>query len=193
MEFLNIDCSNAEKWNKVWQLYEESFPLAERRKQDDHIRACTDTMFHPLSAWEGNQLIGILFYWEWDSYRYLEYLAVSPELRKQGYGSQMLSHFKNTSFSIILEIDPLINELSVRRLQFYERAGFVLTPYRFVHLPYRKEAQPKELLILSYSQTINKTQHTNFLKFVNEQVITYCEGYSFEDKTDDDLQLIATV
>lgn len=182
MEFLKIDTQDIVRWNKVWKLYEDSFPLAERRRREDHLRACADEQFFPLSAWEGSQLVGILFYWEWDSYRYLEYLAVNPELRGHGYGSQMLQYLRDSDHTIILEIDPLINEQSVRRLQFYERAGFTLTPYRFVHLPYRLEGQPIELLILSYPKMITKEQHNHFLQFVGERVILYCEGYPFDEK-----------
>lgn len=181
MEFLQISQSDKVRWEKVWELYEQSFPIAERRKIGDHIRACNDPQFFPLSAWEGNTLIGILFFWEWDSYRYLEYLAVNPQLRGQGYGSQLLSYLRDTEHTIILEIDPLSNEMSVRRLQFYERAGFTLTPYRFMHLPYRLEAQSIELLILSYPKMITKKQHNDFLNFIDEKVILYCEGQSGED------------
>ena len=73
-------------------------------------------------------------------------------------------------------VDPLSNELSVRRLQFYERSGYTLTPYRFVHLPYRLDANAQELLILSYPRMITKEQHNDFLQFVNEEVILYCES-----------------
>lgn len=179
MDFLQIEPSDKKRWNRVWELYEQSFPLAERRKKEDHVRACSDSQFFPLSAWEGNELIGLLFYWEWDSYRYLEYLAVSPHLRGNGFGSQVLSFLRDSDHTIILEIDPLVNELSVRRLQFYERAGFTLTPYRFVHLPYRLDGKSIELLILSYPKMITKEQHNKFLHFLNEKVIVYCEGHPF--------------
>jgi len=175
MEYLLVDPKEGERWSNVWQLYEESFPVAERRKKEDHLLACTDEHFFPLSVWEGDALVGLMFFWEWKSYRYLEHLAVHPDLRGHGYGSQMLRYLRDSEHTIILEIDPLINELSVRRLQFYERAGYTLTPYRFVHLPYRLEAQPQELLILSYPNMITKEQHNDFLRFVNEEVIRYCE------------------
>lgn len=181
MEFLRIEPSDKGRWNEVWDLYELSFPIAERRKMKDHVRACSDPQFNPLSAWEGGDLVGLLFYWEWETYRYLEYLAVRPELRGHGFGSQMLRYLRDSGHTLMLEIDPLINELSVRRLQFYERAGFTLTPYRFVHLPYRLEGKPIELLILSYPNMITKKQHTDFLKFLGERVILYCEGYPFEE------------
>ncbi|CAK7052113.1 MAG: hypothetical protein PETM_02192 [Petrimonas sp.] len=182
MEFLRIEQSDKNRWNKVWELYESSFPTAERRKMKDHVRACSDPQFHPVSAWEDGELIGLLFYWEWDMYRYLEYLAITPGLRGHGFGSQLLHYLRDSNHTIILEIDPLINELSVRRLQFYERAGFTLTPYRFMHLPYRLEGQPIELLILSYPKMITKGQHNDFLKFLGKRVIVYCEGYPFDRK-----------
>lgn len=177
MEFLKISPDDKDRWNMVWKLYEDSFPLAERRKEVDHIKAYEDDRFYPLSAWEGNELIGLMFFWEWDSYRYLEHLAVSPTLRGHGYGSQLLRHLRDSEHTIILEIDPLSDDLSVRRLQFYECAGYTLTPYRFVHLPYRLDGKDQELLILSYPKMITKDQHKDFLRFVNEDVIKYCEGF----------------
>lgn len=180
MEFLLIKPTDKERWNKVWNLYEESFPVAELRKVDDHLRACADERFFPFSVWEGQELIGLIFFWEWKSYRYLEHLAINPNLRSHGYGSELLKHLRNTGHTIILEIDPLSNELSLRRLQFYERAGYTLTPYRFVHLPYRIDGEAQELLILSYPEMINDNQHNDFLKFVNEIVIQYCEGHALQ-------------
>lgn len=180
MEYLQISPNDATRWNSVWKLYEESFPEAERRKKGDHLRACMDERFFPLSAWDGRELVGLMFFWEWNSYRYLEHLAVNPALRGHGHGSLMLRYLRDSQYIIILEVDPLINELSVRRLQFYERAGYTLTPYRFVHLPYRVESKTQELLILSYPNMISKEQHNDFLRFVNEEVIRCCEGYPFK-------------
>lgn len=175
MEFKIIEHSNKEQWEKVWKLYENSFPIAERRKLEDHLRACENELFYPVSIWEEEDFIGIAFYWEWSNYRYIEYLAVIPELHGKGYGSQIINKIRNSKYTIILEIDPLINELTVRRLQFYERAGFTLTPYRFMHLPYRIDGAPQELLILSYPQMITREQHNDFLNFINMHVRNYCE------------------
>ena len=175
MEFKIIEQQDSKRWDMVWNLYENSFPQAERRKIEDHIRASEDEHFYPLSIWDNNQLIGLAFYWQWNNYRYIEYLAVSPALHGHGYGSQIIRHIRDSEHIIILEIDPLINELSVRRLQFYERAGFTLTPYRFMHLPYRIDGASQELLILSYPQMITKEQHTDFLNFINNHIRNYCE------------------
>ncbi|MEI3140799.1 MAG: hypothetical protein V8S34_04075 [Lawsonibacter sp.] len=37
----------------------------------------------------------------------------------------------------MLEIDPPVDELSIRRKGFYERAGFWANPFLHVHPPYR--------------------------------------------------------
>lgn len=176
MEFLRIAPTDTVRWNKVWELYEVSFPTAEKRKIEDHIRAFEDPLFFPISVWESDELIGIVFYWEWEKYRYLEYLAVNTQLRGQSLGSQLLKYLSSEGHTIILEIDPLIDEISVRRLQFYERAGYTLTPYRYMHLPYRLETEIQELLILSYPQMITKNEHGNFLEFMDGIVAKYCEG-----------------
>lgn len=176
MEFLRIEPTDKTRWNRVWELYESSFPTAEKRKEDDHIRAMENPQFHPLSAWEGDLLVGLLFFWEWENYRYLEYLAVNTELRGRSFGSQLLRHLSDAGHTVILEIDPLSNELSVRRLQFYERNGYTLTPYRYMHLPYRLETQTQELLILSYPEMITKEQHEDFLQFMEKEVMPYCEA-----------------
>ncbi len=175
MDFLRIVPTDVERWQKVWELYEVSFPKAEKRKENDHIRAMENEMFHPLSAWEGDELIGIIFYWEWENFRYVEYLAINTDIRGQGHGSRLLRFLREQNHTVILEIDPLSNELSVRRLQFYERAGFFLTPYRFEHLPYRLETTTQELLILSYPKMITQEEHQSFLKFMKEVVADFCE------------------
>lgn len=179
MEYSRVNLDDATRWEFLWKLYEESFPEAERRKKKDHLRACMDKRFFPLSAWDGQELIGLMFFWEWNRFRYLEHFAINPDLRGQGHGSRMLRYLQDSEHTILLEVDPLVNELSVRRLQFYERAGYTLTPYRFTHLPYRLDAEAQELLILSYPTLITKEEHNNFIRFLNEEVIRYCEGYPF--------------
>ena len=102
MEFKIIERKDSERWDMVWNLYENSFPIAERRKLKDHMRACENEHFHPISIWENNLLIGIAFYWEWSNYRYIEYMAVPPEMHGQGYGSQIIKQIRDSEHTIIL-------------------------------------------------------------------------------------------
>ena len=125
MEYLRIEADDKERWNRVWDLYEKSFPVAERRKINDHLRACADERFFPLSIWEGQQLIGLMFFWEWDTYRYLEHLAVNPEIRGHGYGSQLLRYLCDSEHTIILK---LIHSMTNCRLEDCSFMNVQVTP-----------------------------------------------------------------
>lgn len=45
-------------------------------------------------------------------------------MRGRGYGAQALSLLGERKKTVILEIDPPNDEVSVRRKAFYERAGY---------------------------------------------------------------------
>ena len=47
-----------------------------------------------------------------------------PEMRGRGCGAQALSLLGERKKTVILEIDPPNDEVSVRRKAFYERAGY---------------------------------------------------------------------
>jgi len=83
MEFLRIEPTDTLRWNAMWKLYEKSF-LYRNVERKKIIFEPVPIHFSSFVDMEDDQLIGIIFYWEWGSYRYTEYLAVNPQLRNQG-------------------------------------------------------------------------------------------------------------
>lgn len=175
MDFIRITCQDTNRWRQLWELYEQSFPPIERRILDDHLRAMEDKKFIPLSVWNQGQLLGLLFYWEYDSSIYLEHLAVSPSMRSGGYGAKILHWLKQKGKTIILEIEPLSGVESHRRLKFYKREKFLLTPYTFLQLPYRRDFSRIELLLVSYPASISESEYFAFCNFINTRVGLYCQ------------------
>lgn len=55
--------------------------------------------------------------------------GILPALRGQRYGSRALSMLPNDR-PVILEIDPPVDEIAIRRKGFYERCGFTRTRIR---------------------------------------------------------------
>ncbi|MDF9410550.1 GNAT family acetyltransferase [Brevibacillus laterosporus] len=51
---------------------------------------------------------------------------------------------------IILEIDPPVESISIRRKNFYMRLGFMENHYQHKHPAYRKQNVPHELVIMSF-------------------------------------------
>lgn len=135
------------------QLYEESFPLCERRTAAHH-RAIAASVpdFYPMELYGfSGVFIGILYYWYWPQHKllFVEHLAIVPSFRGKGYGHAALRQLQQMNACIILEIEPVADAATARRLAFYESAGFVRLPFEHVQLPYHVGGAPVPLELLS--------------------------------------------
>ena len=76
-------------------------------------------------------------------------------MRGKGIGSEMLKDFiKNSTHPIILEVELPNNEMSVRRIKFYEKLGFVLNYFKYYQMPLRNNCKPMEMYIMSYPKAL---------------------------------------
>lgn len=133
----------AEAW---WQLYESAFPASERRSATQHAAALKDAAFHCMCLADARGFAGLLTYWKWETLVYVEHLAVSPEHRGQGIGHAVLDMLPGT---VILEIEPVEDSATARRLAFYESCGFVRLPQPHVQLAYQTGEEDIALWLLS--------------------------------------------
>lgn len=135
------------------ELYEKSFPFHERRSAEHHLyKVGTETEFFATELYtESWVFVGILYYWYWRQHAllYVEHLAIAPQLRGQGYGHEALRLVQFPEICTILEIEPVTDTITARRLAFYESAGFVRLPYPHVQLPYHSGGEPVVLELLS--------------------------------------------
>ena len=142
LQFIPFKSRSDKGWAEAWELYEKSFPYNERWNAEGYDRAFGDPNFEADGIWRGDEFIGILFHWGADGYRYVEHLAVSPALRGQNMGSAALSAFCRKVGRVILEIDPPVDDISIRRLHISERLGFVADPCRYIHPSVREPITP---------------------------------------------------
>lgn len=175
LQFIPFKSRTDKGWAQAWALYEKSFPDCERWRAEDYDRAFGDSHFEADGIWRGGEFIGILFNWHAGSYRYLEHLAISPALRGQNMGSQALAAFCQKVGRVILEIDPPVDDISRRRRHFYERLGFVVNPYDYIHPSFRKPFTPHKLVLMSYPSAITYEEARGFADFVRERVLRYSE------------------
>lgn len=167
------DLSN-EQLASVRELYQESFPIYEQRSWDAHLQAANDPHFYTNTYWEEDgQLSGLLFYWQEDSLFYIEHLAVSPQLRNGKRGKKILESFLAPSGLYILEIDPPEDDISIRRLHFYERLGFIHNLYPYLHLSYSRKRKPHRLHIMSYGRAISEEEFHFFEDFMRRRPMRY--------------------
>ena len=98
--------------------------------------------------------IGLLTTWTFDSFTYIEHFALSPGVRGRGYGSEALAmRIARTEQPRILEAEPPTDELTRRRIGFYERSGFTLYDYPYVQPAYTADSQPVPLCLMGTLDT----------------------------------------
>lgn len=130
MKFVNYkDCPKIR--NKIEPLYISAFPPEERPPEEMFFSNAEKKDNELFAVYEGEEFIGftdLLFY---KDLCYLFFLAVSPEFRNKGYGSQIvqevLKKYPDKTFILCYdEVDDKYsdNELRIRRRDFYYRNGF---------------------------------------------------------------------
>ena len=75
-----------------------------------------------LAFTEGNVFLRFISYWQFDTYYYIEHFAINARLRGKGYGSKLLDYFvRSLDKIVLLEIDPITDNISEARLRFYQQ------------------------------------------------------------------------
>lgn len=153
-------------------LYESAFPVYEKRTESHQRDGLKDDRFHLDCYLDDNQLIGFFGYWQFAQYCYIEHYAINGHIRGKGYGTQLLQQFLDkTDNPVILEIDPLTDEISRKRLRFYQQLGFVENPYHHAHPAYKPQFQPHELIVLSSHSIISPELYQQFVQDLDEVVM----------------------
>lgn len=138
----------------VEQLLHDSFPLVERR-DDEAQRDNTDhnPRFTCYFISDDELPVGLITAWNLDGFYYLEHLATTPLIRNRGYGKQIIQQIKDLLPGVIvLEVEHPEDEMSRRRIGFYQRCGFQLCEKEYIQPPYREGGEEVPLFLM-YSGT----------------------------------------
>ena len=149
MELKEIHTENSE-YGFAERLLQTAFPedeyrdLAEQRRNTD----CNPLFSNNVILQDGN-LVGILAYWKLPGFYYIEHLAISPEHRNGGYGRKVLECLQETwDMPVVLEVELPQDEMSRRRIGFYERAGYRLFAKDYLQPAYRPGGKSLSLYLM---------------------------------------------
>ena len=158
-------------YHTAMALYQKSFPLHEQREAPLQESILHHTDYHFTLAYDRKQFVGLVLYWETPDFLYVEHFCILPELRNRHYGQRILAALSKQNKTIILEIDPPTDEISVRRKGFYERCGFAENPYPHVHPPYHRGNHGHELVIMSCPESITPEKYAAFRRYLSDEVM----------------------
>jgi len=122
------------------RIYEESFPSGEREPVTLLLQAISAGLLDCHVVRQGSRLVALAVLLRLRGARaeFLEYLAVAPEVRGEGFGGHLLEHLiaqlgtsahASGPLGIIFEVDPPDaaeadeQTLRLRRIEFYQRHG----------------------------------------------------------------------
>lgn len=121
-------------------LLTTSFPKEERRDMElQRINTDCKSNFHCNLIMNDEHPIGLITIWDFKTFQYIEHFAIDKKYRNNGYGKIVLNRIKETiDVPLILEVEEPTDETSKRRIEFYQRNGFILQNYPYLQPPYRK-------------------------------------------------------
>lgn len=176
MEFARISSNDNSSFDDAMDIYKVSFPIFEQRIIKNQIDVLKDDRYNFIVIYENRELVGILLYWDLDNCKYIEHLAISPSLRGKNYGSRVLKEFCENNGTIILEIDPPVDDISIKRLNFYSNLGFELQDFEHIHPPYRKDYNGHKLKVMSFNRNLSEDEYNTFNVFLKDRIMKYSEN-----------------
>ncbi|MDH8701678.1 hypothetical protein M2138_001027 [Dysgonomonadaceae bacterium PH5-43] len=169
---IKITTDNDKLFASFWEIYEYSFPLCERRSLEDQQRIFNLNNYH-LEAWvKDDTILGFIGWWDLDDLRYVEHYAINIDYRSEGYGSKFLKEWLRTNNKqVLLEIEPVEDEITLRRQNFYHRLNFVDSNIRHWHPPYHKGLDRVDLWLLTYPNSLDEEVYQRFHNTQKEVII----------------------
>lgn len=165
MKYTRITDTEHPLFEQAWRLYKHSFPPQERRLLSTQRRIMNHPQYRFELVTDAGQLVGFILWWGFSDVRYIEHLATLPHLRGNGCGRRILDGFYAAAdIPVLLEVEHPEDDISRRRIGFYERAGFHLNngqPYS--HPPYRKGGDYVPLMLMTRPGPLTKEGLARFL------------------------------
>ena len=138
----------------IEHTYMDSFPEAERRP---FVALCEllryEPKFHVLALYREKKYVGFITYWLFNGFVYVEHFAVDGCARNGGVGATAMQQFLNSQkLPVVLEVEAPTDEISRRRIAFYERLGFVLDTHTYLQPPYRSGGDWVDLRLMTWGE-----------------------------------------
>ena len=149
-------------YSRAMELYALSFPYHEQRRPSSQERILKNSEYNFLLIMDEGRFSGLMLCWETAGFIYVEHFCTAPEIRGRGIGAEALALLAQSGKKIILEIDPPVDEISRRRKNFYERAGFAENPFAHVHPPYHAGFPGHPLVVMSCPRALTDAEYRAF-------------------------------
>lgn len=174
---LRIKSSQDPRFEEAWELYQTSFPPHEQRPLFVQKWTLKKPEYHCDIILQNEHLIALLFWWEIESFRFIEHFAIHQNIRNQGIGTQLIKEFVSLSEEpVLLEVEPEQTEINLKRISFYEKLSFKINPFPYAQPSFRDGEPPIPLHLMSYPKKLTQEQFTKSVKLIYKTVYGISEN-----------------
>ena len=162
-----------EKFSLVYKRLIDAFPYEERRDECDEKQCFLKEQFNFCEITDDGESVGLIVFWVFERFLFIEHIAINKEIRSKGYGSKAIELIKaKYDLPIILEAEAPETEVQQKRIKFYENLGFKVNSYDYTQPSYHN-AESVPLLVLSFPEKLNQTEYDEFFK--ETRIVVYEE------------------
>ncbi len=169
MEIIRIKNSSNPLYIQAIELYKISFPYHEQREDVSQQNILENDDYHFDVICDNNNFIGFILYWDLKDCLYIEHFAIDVAQRNKHYGQKVLNMYNGKT--LILEIDPPKDFISIKRKGFYERCGFKENSYAHIHGNYHAGYNGHELVVMSSPKALNIDEYEKFNNYLQSVVM----------------------
>lgn len=171
MRFARLTTTEDAIYAEAMALYHISFPFHEQREAASQARIMHHADYQFNLIYDEDTFVGLLLCWETDRFIYVEHFCILPAMRNKKYGQRALGLLNQRGKTVILEIDPQVDEISLRRKAFYERGNYQANPFAHVHPAYHAGCAGHPLVVMSCPKPLTEELYDEFAHYLGAVVM----------------------
>ena len=160
--------------SELRQIYEDAFPVYERRNWSQLTELLANRLFILNEIYFGDQLIGLISFWNLDEFIFVEHFAIHESERSKGFGTQVINQLLHeTTVPVILEVEMPHSEAARRRIKFYKHLKFKICSGIYFQPPYSTGQTNVEMLLMSYPEKAHPDTFSTVKSKIHQTVYQY--------------------
>ena len=145
------------EFNKIYSIMENSFPETEFRPKHKQKELFKNKFYQVFAIKDGDDILSFAAIWNFESFIFIEHLATSPSHRNMGFGGKILQEILNSTHQLVcFEVEPPYDDLTRRRIGFYERNGLFFNDFPYIQPSISEGRNPIPLFIMTSNGKIDE-------------------------------------
>ncbi len=171
MSITLIPISKLDSTSPICDLYISSFPENERRDLNSLNKLLESAPICLYEILHNNTFAGLITIWDFPTFLFIEHFAISTTLRGAGIGSKIINIITTNNLKpIVLEVEPPIDDIGKKRVEFYKRCGLQLSEELYIQPSYDGVKPEVELRLMCTNFSFLENNRKAIVKILHTEV-----------------------